>query len=400
MSDVTSQARNLPTKRSCPFDPPDEYKELRENEPISRVQFADGQEGWLFTTFDDVRAMLLDTRFSSDRNKSARTRHKHEKPRLPAGAMVSMDPPEHTRYRRMLAGQFTARRVREMEPKIAGFVTQQLDAMQQAGPGVDLVDTFALAIPSMVICDLLGIPSADRHTFQNWASIVLNFDLPKEQTRVARVELFEFLENLVAEKTKNPTDDLMSGLIHAPDEDRLTTEEIVGISVLLLIAGHESTSNMLSLGTYALLKHPEELAKLKADPSLMNNAVEELLRYLSIVHFEFVRSVSEEFEFLGHTMTPGETVKGALVSANRDPARYPNPDVLDLSRADVHHLAFGYGIHQCIGQQLARVEMRVAFSLLFERFPTLRPAIDEQDIEFKDDSVAYGVKRLPVTWDL
>lgn len=398
MTELKSEPRDLPTRRSCPFDPPDDYKALRANEPISRVRFADGQEGWLFTKFDDVRAMLLDTRFSSDRNRAARTRHRHEKPPLPAGAMVSMDPPEHTRYRRMLAGEFTARRVREMEPKIAGFVNKQLDLMEEMGPGVDLVENFALAIPSMVICDLLGVLAADRQKFQEWAQVALNFDLSSDETRAVSRELFAFLGQMVAEKTEHPADDLISGLVHAPEEERLTTEEIVGISVLLLIAGHESTSNMLSLGTYAMVKHPDQLALLIADPTLINNAVEELLRYLSIVHFEFVRSVSEPFEFLGYQMTPGETAKGAMVSANRDPERYPDPDRLDITRSDVHHLAFGHGIHQCIGQQLARVEMRVAFSLLFQRFPTLRPAIDDADVEFKDDSVAYGVRKLPVTW--
>ncbi|GAA2617906.1 cytochrome P450 [Streptomyces axinellae] len=398
MSESQPEARNLPLHRSCPFDPPDEYKRLREEEPVSRVRFADGQEGWLLTKFKDVRDFLLDSRFSSDRNRAARTRHTHEKPKLPAGAMVSMDPPEHTRYRRMLAGQFTVRRVRELEPKIAGYVHQQLDAMAEAGPGVDLVQTFALPVPSLVICDLLGVPSRHRHDFQRWAQTVLNVDLPLAEVHRAKEQLFAFITDLVHEKQRHPHDDIISGLLHSPAEDRLTLEEIIGVSVLLLIAGHESTSNMLSIGAYALLRHPGELAKLRADPSLIDNAVEELLRYLSIVHLEFIRTATEEVEFAGHLIRPGETVKGSMVSANRDSDRYPDPDVLDLARKDVHHLTFGHGIHQCIAQQLARVELRVSFGLLFARFPTLRPAIAPEEVRFKDDSVAYGVKELPVAW--
>lgn len=399
MPDPTPKVRSLPLHRSCPFDPPDEYKQLRAEEPVSRVRFADGQEGWLLTKFEDVKSFLLDSRFSSNRNIAARTRHTYEKPKLPAGAMVSMDPPEHTRYRRMLAGQFTTRRVRALEPRIAGYVSQQLDEMEKAGPGVDLVETFALPVPSLVICDLLGVPARDRHDFQAWAQTVLNVDLPIEQVQRAKERLFSFITELVREKARHPRNDIISGLLHSPAEDRLTEEEIIGVSVLLLIAGHESTSNMLGIGAYALMRHPKELAKLQAEPSLIDNAVEELLRYLSIVHLEFIRTATEEVEFAGHLIRPGETVKGSMVSANRDPDRYPDPDVLDLTREDVHHLTFGHGIHQCIALQLARMEMRVAFSLLFTRFPTLRPAIAPQDVRFKDDSVAYGVKELPVTWD-
>ncbi|WP_019546348.1 cytochrome P450 [Streptomyces sulphureus] len=400
MSESLSETPGLPLSRSCPFDPPDGYKRLREEEPVSRVRFADGNEGWLLTKFDDVRTFLLDTRFSSNRNRAARTRHTHEKPKLPAGAMVSMDPPEHTRYRRLLAGQFTVRRVRQLEPRIVEYVNGQLDEMEAAGPGVDLVETFALPVPSLVICDLLGVPTRDRHDFQKWAQTVLNVDLPLDEVHRAKEKLFDFITALVHEKAEHPQDDIISGLLHAPPEEQLTREEIIGISVLLLIAGHESTSNMLSIGAYALLRHPRELAKLKADPSLIDNAVEELLRYLSIVHLEFIRTATEEIEFAGHLIKPGETVKGSMVSANRDPDRYPEPDVLDLNRKDVHHLTFGHGIHQCIAQQLARVELRVSFSLLFSRFPTLRPAIAPEDVRFKDDSVAYGVKELPVAWDV
>jgi len=400
MSESTSKIRDIPLYRSCPFDPPDEYRRLREEEPVSRVRFADGQEGWLLTKYDDVKALLLDTRFSSNRNIAARTRHLYEKPKLPAGAMVSMDPPEHTRYRRLLASQFTMRRVRALEPKIEGYVSQQLDEMHKAGPGVDLIETFALPIPSLVICDLLGVPPHHRNDFQDWAQTVLNLDLPIEEVQRAKDELFGFITELVHEKIKNPQDDIISGLLHTESDEPLTLEEVVGVSVLLLIAGHESTSNMLGLGVYALLRHPEELAKLIADPSIVDHAVEELLRYLSIVHLEFIRTATEDIEFAGHLIKAGQTVKASLVSAHRDIDRYPDPDVLDLTREDVHHLAFGHGIHQCIAQQLARVEMRLSYRLLFERFPTLRPAIEPENVRFKDDSVAYGVKQLPVAWDV
>lgn len=313
--------------------------------------------------------------------------------------MVSMDPPEHTRYRRMLAGQFTTRRVRELEPGIAEHVARQLDEMQQVGPGVDLIETFALPIPSLVICDLLGVSAHDRHDFQAWTQTVLNMDLPIEEVQHARKELFAFITGLVNDKIKNPQDDIISGLLHPKSDDRLEIDEIIGTSVMLLVAGFESTANMLGLGVHALLRHPQELAKLKEDPSIIGNAVEELLRYLSVVQFQFNRTATEEIEFAGHVIKPGETVTASMVAANRDPDHYPDPDVLDLTRQNVHHLAFGHGIHQCIAQQLARVELRLAFKLLFERFPALRLAIEPEDIRFRHDSLVYGVKELPVAWD-
>ncbi|MDX2939774.1 cytochrome P450 [Streptomyces ipomoeae] len=356
--------------------------------------------GWLLTRQDDVKALLLDTRFSSNRDIVARTRHTYEKPKLPAGAMVSMDPPEHTRYRRMLAGQFTTRRVQKLEPRIAGYVAQQLDEMEKAGPGVDLVEAFALPVPSLVICDLLGVSAHDRHDFQAWTQTVLNMDLPIEKVQRAREELFAFITGLVNDKIKNPQDDIISGLLHPKSGDRLEVDEIIGTSVMLLIAGHESTANMLGLGVHALLQHPQELAKLKENPSIIDNAVEELLRYLSIVQFEFNRTATEEIEFAGHVIKRGETVTASMVAANRDPDHYPDPDVLDLTRKNVHHLGFGHGIHQCIAQQLARVELRLAYRLLFERFPSLRLAVEPEDIRFRHDSLVYGVKELPVAWDV
>ncbi|RNG34163.1 cytochrome P450 [Streptomyces botrytidirepellens] len=392
--------QGLPTHRSCPYDPPDDYTRLRAERPVVPIVYPDGNQGWLLSRYEDVKTLLTDPRFSSERSRSARTRHRDTKPAMPPGAFISMDPPEHTRYRRLVSGRFTTRKMRELEPRVEAYARQFLDRMEEKGGPVDLVEEYALPIPSLVISDLLGVPSGSRADFQRWSADVLNVELPLDQIKASINEFSRFMQDLIAFKKKEPGDDLISDLVHpGSEDDRLTDDEVAGLCTLMLIAGHESTSNMLSLGTLVTLRNEDQLSALRENPALIDSAVEELLRYLSIVQFSFTRTALEDMEIGGHRIEAGQTVVGAMVSANRDPESFPDPDRLIFDRQDARNLAFGHGVHMCIGHQLARIEMKVAFRRLFERFPTLRIAVPDDQIRFKTDSVVYGVWELPVTWD-
>lgn len=302
-----------------------------------------------------------------------------------------MDPPDHTRYRRLLAGQFTAHRMRRLEPRIAEITAGRLDAMADAGPPVDLVSAFALPIPSLVICELLGVPYADHAFFQSRTNVIVDFDRSAEQATDAVRNLAAYLHDLIRHKRATPTDDLLGSLLTSTD---LTDVELTNIAMLLLVAGHETTANMLALGTFALLHHPSQIDALGSD-----TAVEELLRYLSILHIGAPsRAALEDVELAGQLIRAGETVVLGLPAINRDPTRFPDPHDLRLDRDARQHLAFGYGVHLCLGAQLARLEMRIGFRALFERFPTLRLAVPAEEVPLRDSAVVYGVQRLPVAW--
>jgi cytochrome P450 len=394
---------SLPVRRSSPFDPPAEYQHLREEEPVSRLTFPDGKVGWLLTRHQDVRALLADDRFSSDRRRASspvrRFPIRRDEPAARAGSLIGMDPPEHTRYRRVLTRYFTVRRMRELAPRIEQIVSEHLDAMERSGPPADLVPAFARPIPSLVICELLGVPYEDRVIFQRCTSTLLRLDASEDAIFAARDELWQYMLDLVAAKRQHPDDALLSSLIQAGTPDSaITDERLAGIGQLLLAAGHETTANMLALGTYALLCHPDQLYALREDAALADRAVEELLRYLTIVHFGTVRVAREDVDFAGQHIQAGETVVASLAAADRDAAHFSEPDVLDLARPASQHVAFGHGIHQCLGQQLARVEMKIGYSALLRRFPTLHLAVPPGEVPMRDDMFIYGVHRLPVAW--
>ncbi|MFI5720594.1 cytochrome P450 [Nocardia sp. NPDC051750] len=298
----------------------------------------------------------------------------------------------------MLAGKFTVRRMRRLSERVAQISTEYLDAMERTGGPVDLMTSFAYPVPALMICELLGVPEADRDRFRQLiADLVATFndpDVPLEQGLAAVEETQEYMRDLVAAKRTEPTDDLLSDLTGT----ELSGSELTGVAVLLLIGGFETTANMLGLGTFALLSHPEQLAALRAEPALADRAVEELMRYLSVVH-TFTRSALEDVELAGQVIRAGETVALSVHAANRDPARFDDPDTLDLRRNAAGHLGFGHGIHQCLGQQLARVEMRTALPALVSRFPGLRLAVPADAIVMRPDRLGvHGVQRLPVTW--
>ncbi|MFD0268194.1 cytochrome P450 [Streptomyces sp. NPDC127106] len=395
MSESLHTVTTLPTERQtgCPFDPPAELIDARGHGPISRYTHPGGKPGWLITGYDLVRSVLADSRFSS--RKELMNVVDFELPPAPPGEFLLMDDPQHSRYRKPLVGKFTARRMRLLTERIEQVTAACLDAMEEAGPAADLVTAFAKPIPTIIICELLGVPYEDRDSFQEQIDTFMSGGTSDEELIAAYTATQEYLAQLVAAKRANPTDDVLSELT---DSD-LTDEELKGISLILLAAGFDTTANMLSLGTFALLQNPAQLAALRAEPALIDQAVQELLRYLSVAK-TFHRTALVDVEVGGQIIEAGTTVVLSYNTANRDRERFADPHVLDIHRQGGGHLAFGHGIHLCLGAQLARIEMRVAFSALLGRFPTLRLAVPAEDVALRPETAdIYGVKSLPVTWD-
>jgi len=395
-------------QRDNPFDPPAALLALSEQAPVHRITMQNGEVAWVITGHAEARAALADPRFTSDRSEDDFvTRHLPDEIRkiiaersFRDGFFINTDPPEHTRFRRLLTGQFTVRRMRNLTEHIQEIVTERLDAMLAAGTTADLVPTFALPVPSLVICELLGVPYADRATFQHWSELAIKMDGPIEEAMAAGDRMRSYVLDLIHHKRAEPTDDILSGLIHNPAADPpLTDEELVNIAALLLLAGHETTANMLALGTFALLQHPAQLTALRADPTLIDDAIDELLRYLTIVHTGLFRGTKEDVDLADHHIPAHSLVVISLPAANRNPTHWPNPDTLDVTRPRGPHLAFGHGVHQCLGQQLARVEMTVGYTHLLRRLPNLRLAVPPDQIPLKADLFVYGVYSLPITWD-
>ncbi|MGW4112402.1 cytochrome P450 [Actinosynnema sp. NPDC004786] len=390
----------LPVERDAgPFDPPRRISDLRATRPVSPLIFPDGHEGWLVTGYDEVRQLLADTRFSSRQDIGVLhvpygdVAATEPSPQVP-GLFIAMDPPDHTRLRRKLTGAFTVKRMKQLEERVAEIVARQLDELATLTPPVDLVERFALPVPSLVICELLGVPYADRETFQVNSARFLERDVAIDEKMAAYHAMTTYLAELVTRKRADPDEDLLSDLAR---HDDLTVEELTGVAFLLLLAGHETTANVLALGTFALLEHPGQLAALRADADLLPGAVEELMRYLSVADI-FYRYATEDIELGGETIGRGCTVVVSLLAANRDPRRFEDPDALDVRRAARGHLGFGHGVHQCLGQQLARIELRAGFAGLLRRFPTLRLAVPADRVRLKSDMNLYGVHELPVTW--
>ncbi|MFC4056766.1 cytochrome P450 [Planomonospora corallina] len=402
MHDVSAPPLHM---RRNGFDPVPELSALRDAEGVARVRTVFGVEAWLVTRFEDVRTVLSHPELYSnarvppllrpsgaeeggtdgDGTQAAGTRD---------GNLIGSDPPEHTRLRRMLAPEFTSRRIRRLEPRIRQIVEEHLDAMERGGPPADLVADFALPVPSLVICELLGVPYADRDDFQRTSRKMLDVSLPPEERMAAAEESRAYIAELVSAMREDPGDDLLGMLVREHGDD-LTTAELAGIGSLLLIAGHETTSNMLSLGTLALLRHPDQLALVRDEPDRVETAVEELLRWLSIVHSGTFKTTTTEVRLGGRTLAPGELVICSLPAANRDPALVSAPDTLDVGRSALGHVAFGHGVHHCLGAHLARMEMRIAFPALLRRFPGLRLAGEPV---YRSLTVVYGLETMPVAW--
>ncbi|GAA1315776.1 cytochrome P450 [Pseudonocardia xinjiangensis] len=418
---ATAMTRVLPadmTERGkCPFDPAPGLERRRGDGAVQPLTLLNGARAVLVTGFEEARAVLADPRFSSDRvrHRDASQLQPHEVAEMAAaaergeapagtgvesrtdGMFVFMDPPEHTRLRRLLTGQFTVRRMKALEARLTEIAVEHIEAMQARGTEADLVAAYALPIPSLMICELLGVDYADREEFQANTAIALNINSGDEERARAGAALYGFIQRLVNEKRENPTDDLLSGLVHDSDPP-LTDAQLVDMALVLLGAGHETTANMLGLGTLALLENPDQLAALRADPTLIDNTVEELLRYLSIVQLGVTRVAIKDVTVGGVDIPAGTTVVIAMPESNRDPRQFRDADRLDVHRHRTPHLAFGHGVHQCLGQQLARIEMRIGFSELLTRLPNLRLAVPAEEVPLRNDMQIFGVHALPVTW--
>jgi cytochrome P450 len=387
----------------CPFDPPEELLGLQAQAPLAKVRLWDGSTPWVLTRYADQRALLTDPRISADimhpgyPHSSAGLRER----RAQARTFLNMDDPEHARLRRMVTAPFAIKRVEALRPAIQQIVDSLIDEMLAGPKPVDLVQAFALPVPSMVISELLGVPYADHDFFQATSKILVSRDQPAETVLEAQGKLIDYLEQQVAEKLARPADDLLSRLAtEQVATGELSQRDVAVMGMLLLTAGHETTANMIALGTLALLEHPGQLAALRDtdDAKLIAGAVEELLRYLHIVHSGRRRVAIEDIEIGGQVIAAGDGVIFANDAANRDEEVFANPGLLDVHRDARKHVAFGFGVHQCLGQPLARVELQVVYGTLYRRIPGLRLAVDLDQVPFKHDSLVYGVYELPVTW--
>jgi cytochrome P450 len=360
------------------------------------MRFPDGHIGWLATGHAEVRAVLADHRFSS-RYELLHLPYEipgaTDIPPAAPGDLSGVDAPQHTRYRRLLAGKFTVRRMRQLTDRIGQITAEMLEAMDRHGPPMDLVMAYAQPIPALVICEMLGVPYADREQFHEHALTMTGLNATADERMKAWVAVTDYVGALVRDKRESPTDDLLTDLT---DSD-LTDDELAGLGSFLLGAGLDTTANMIGLGVFALLEHPDQLAAWRGNPALTNGAVEELMRYLTITPTG-VRACVEDVELDGHVIKAGESVALSMQAANRDPRRFPNPDALDISRKASGHLGFSFGVHQCLGQHLARSEMQVAFPALLTRFPTMRLAEPAEHVMLRSDCDIYGVYRLLVDW--
>ncbi|MES9509294.1 cytochrome P450 [Streptomyces sp. NPDC000609] len=391
---------SFPQNRTCPYHPPTEYRsEHRGQQPVSPARLFDGRTVWLVTGHTEARSLLVDQRLSSDR----------ENPAFPffaerlAGTtlrrveLLGVDDPEHNVQRRMLIPSFTVRRTAALRPQIQETVDRLLDTMVEQGPPADLVDSFALPVPSMVICALLGVPYDDHEFFEAQSRKLLRG--PKSSdVEAARDALDEYFRVLIERKRATPGEGLLDELIaNQLESGAVDHDELVRLAQILLIAGHETTANMISLGTFTLLQHPDQLARMRESEGLMASAVEELLRFLSIAD-GISRVAVDDIEVGGVTIRAGDGVILTTSVINRDENVYAHPDDLDLGRNARNHVAFGFGVHQCLGQNLARAELEIALPALFDRLPDLRLAVPAEEIPFKPGDTIQGLLEMPVTW--
>lgn len=387
-----------PRAADCPLHPPAEFAEWREQPGLRRAMYQ-GRPAWVVSRYQDIRAALVDPGLSAETIPGAL---------MPSGAednipvmFARTDDPEHHRLRRMMTGVFTFRRTDAMRPQIQEMVDHYLDKMIDTGPPADLVREFALPVPSLVIALLLGVPPDDLEFFQHNTTVGMDIRSSEQQKAEAFGAMYAYIQDLVERKEHDPGDDLISHLV----TDYVATGQLnrattAVTAVVMMQAGHETTANMIALGTVALLRHREVFERLGTtdDPAVIANIVEELMRYLTIVHSQVDRIATEDLTIGGQLIRAGEMVVMNLPAGNWDNAFVHTPEALDADRNTRGHLAFGYGVHQCIGQNLARVEMQIAFATLARRLPGLRLAVSPDALKYKDQSNIYGIRELPVTW--
>ncbi|MFF3264018.1 cytochrome P450 [Streptomyces sp. NPDC002932] len=385
-----------------PFNTPDglqlsdAYERVRDRSGLLRVQLPYGEPAWLVTRYADARLVLGDQRFSRAAAAS------HDEPRQSEGqrdgGILGMDPPDHTRLRSLVAKAFTVRQVEKLRPQVRELTAGLLDGMRAAGPPADLVDLFALPLPVAVICRMLGVPTEDRPRFRVWSDDALSTSsLTAEEFDASRAELRSYMAGLIELHRQEPQDDLMTALIEARDGgDRLSELELIDLCVAVLVAGHETTASQIPNFVLTLLDHPDQLARLRAEPELVPSAVEELLRFVPLGSGAGQpRYATEDIEVGGTLVRAGSPVLVAVGAANRDALRFTAPGVLDVAREGNQHLGFGHGVHHCLGAPLARLELQEALSALISGFPELRLA---GDVTWKSEMLVRGPRVMPVEW--
>jgi cytochrome P450 len=407
MSDTPSaEAPYYPMEREarCPFAPAPEIRRMTREEPVGRVRIWDGSTPWFITRHADQRALLNDPRLSIDEKRPGyphMTRSRAASAPYHPPLITNTDPPEHTRLRRTVNAPFMVKRVEALRPRIREILDGLIDDML-AGPGqADLVQAIGLPVPTVVITEILGAPYEDRELFQTASHVLISHDSTPEQAREAGQALGGYLSNLFDAKTAKPGDDVVSEMAGRVAAGEMSREEALAMASAILIAGHETSASMISLGTLALLANPDQLELLREnsdDPKFVANAVEELLRYLTIVHSGIRRIANEDIPVRDEVIRAGDGVIFELAGADYDAEAFPEPDKLDLRRPARQHHAFGYGAHQCLGQSLARVELQVVYGTLYSRIPTLALAVPFEEVPFAMEGVAYGLKALPVRW--
>lgn len=391
--------------RTYPFSEPEKlnldpfYARLREQEPLSRISLPYGENAWLATRYEDAKIVLGDPRFSRA------AVFDHDGPRMgpnpERAGLLTMDPPDHTRLRKLVAKAFTARRVEKLRPRTQEIADGLVDRMLEQGGPADLVEDFALPLPITVICELLGVPYEDREDFRVWSDAFLSTTkLTSEQVTDYIDKMLGYMGELVAQRREKPADDLLSGLIAARDEqDKLSEYELVRLAAGILVAGHETTATQIPNFIYVLLTHPEQLTGLLSDLDAVPHAVEELLRYVPLgVGAAFPRFATEDVELGGVLVRAGEAVMVSAQSANRDESVFSDGENLDLARQEATHLGFGHGPHHCLGAQLARMELQVALRTLLSRLPGLRFATTAEDVVWKTGMLVRGPRRMLLSW--
>lgn len=398
---------DYPTPRDarCPFAQPENVRATtRESAPLTRARIWDGSTPWLVSKYADQHALLTDPRLSIDEKLEGyphMTRGRSIAAQHTPPLITNTDAPEHTRLRRMVNLPFTVKRTEKLRPRIQELTNGLIDEMLAGQKPVDLVQAFALPLPTIVITDMLGVSYDNREDFQHASHVLVSHEATPEESAAARAVLGRHMGAAMEAKMAEPTDDVMSELATRVKAGEMTPEEALTMSIAILIAGHETSASMIALGTLALLQNPDQLEYLRSvadDRKAMAAAVEELLRYLSIVHTGVRRIATEDIEVDGTVIKEGDGIILDVAAANWDTAHFPEPDRLDLTRNARTHHAFGYGAHQCLGQNLARVELQEAFRVLFRRIPDLRLAVPAEEVEFAYEGVAYGLRSLPVTW--
>jgi cytochrome P450 len=375
-------------------DPYSVHARLRAQQPVARVIMPGGLPAWLVTGYAEARAALTDPRL----HKLPRGWRPEPHSMLAAIElhMLNSDPPDHERLRKLVNKAFTARRVEQLRPRISAITTELLDDMSTRQE-VDLLASLAFPLPITVICELLGVPVADRDEFRAWSATIVSSTVSPAIFQAHGTAMTGYFRKMLAARRREPADDLLSALVAARDEeDRLTEDELLSMAFLLLVAGHETTVNLIGSGMLALLLNPGEMARLRADRSLLGGAVEELLRYVNPVNNATLRFAGEPLEIGGQQVSPDEVVLVSLSGANRDPSRYADPDRLDLGRDSAGHLAFGHGIHYCLGAPLARLEAEIAFGGLLERFGSMTLAVPADSLRWRPSTLIHGLETLPV----